>query len=120
MKVGVYRKTFSSDEDIRMYFTKFPLTDKVVFCRAGGSMLSPSDVEEGAPFAYGEENAFAECIMEVPGVFVVEVHPYHVVVRKYPHFEWEQIEGRLLRLFAAFAIDIENAARSQGGQNATA
>lgn len=89
-KFRIHRQVHS--DHIRMYFSKFPLTE-----------IAESAIK-GATFDY--QSPVLEVLMEVPGIEAATVYPYYVAVQKAVAYGWEEIEGAVLCLLTSLNISL--------------
>lgn len=80
-----------NNADVRIYFSRTPLTEKSAVAERGRSTNNP----------------VLACILTVPGIAGARVTPYSLLVRKAEMFEWEEIEPSLLRLLTSFNAGLD-------------
>jgi len=98
MKLQLKRICPSEDADLRVYFSKEKLVEHVCVGEAG--------MPEGLLDLPGshDPDPFLELLLQIPGVYQVECHMYHVAIRKAPLHDWTEIEPNLLRLLSSFNL----------------
>jgi hypothetical protein len=69
--------------------------------------LTTEPMEMGLANQTEDVGPVLSALLEIPGVSMVQVFAYHVMVCKCPAYTWDEIEVSVLRLFAALNLDLE-------------
>jgi len=85
--IQLHRLTSTDAPDIRVYFSREPLTN----------------LQEQGERGDGENHSgIVEAALELPGVVVAAVKPYSLMLMRAPCFEWNEIESGVKQLLTAF------------------
>lgn len=91
--IQIGRQIIDENKDIRIYHTRVILTQLPV---------------ELAFKFQPTENTLIEAILAIDGVYMVELHPYHVVIMKAQQFQWPEIEPAVKILLSSFSLPVES------------
>lgn len=86
MPLQLSRQQVEGQPDVRVYHSRFPLTEK------------PEETAQGNEHS---DNAVLDIAANIPGVAMVVAKRYALVIMRSPMFEWAEIEVHLLRLLTA-------------------
>lgn len=89
-RVQIKRKVHS--EEIHVFHSRVTLTECI------------EAAVRGATFEY--ISPITEALMDIDGIVMAQVHPYHIIVQKGEAFEWSEIEPAILRLFSSLHLDL--------------
>ena len=95
-RIPIGRQVIDDMPDLRIYHVRTLMTEQPV---------------ELAYKFMPVENPILSALLDIPGVNMVELHPYHAVVNKAQQFEWSEIEPSIKRLFAALQLPLETVVR---------
>ena len=99
-KIQIQRELIG--DNARVYHSRTPVVQETQIAYRGGIITTDGEVIGIAHTERGNDSAFIETLLEVPGIDQVQAYPYKVLVIRSPMYSWEEIEPHILRLFAAF------------------
>lgn len=108
--VQVAEKVIDEAPHVRCFYTRVELTNVVVMGQRG----VPVFVDPfGQPTTEATGIGVASALLEIPGVVVIQMFPYHVLVEKSPMWQWDEIKPGILRLLASMSLDVESVVKNE-------
>jgi hypothetical protein len=107
------------DDSTRLYHSRTKLTNKRIEAASKGTPpIEDEEIMTGVGMTIGiagtiidpnapVENPLLEAALEIEGVESAAVTAYTLLIKRAQQFSWDEIEVKVLRLFAAFNMELK-------------